>query len=61
MHLEGSAQELIQLKQTLAFEYFRQLHSARDKTIREISASKVLLGKELTPVPIAYDVPEIPE
>ncbi len=45
MHLEGSTQELSLLKQKLSFEYFRQIHSLRDKVIREISASKILLGK----------------
>ncbi|MFH1441625.1 MAG: FoF1 ATP synthase subunit gamma [Candidatus Omnitrophota bacterium] len=45
MHLEGSTQELSQLNQKLSFEYFRQIHSLRDKVIREISASKILLGK----------------
>lgn len=46
MHLEGSTQELSLLKQKLSFEYFRQVHSLRDKVIREISASKILLGKK---------------
>lgn len=45
MHLEGSTQELGQLRQKLSFEYFRQVHSLRDKVIREISAAKILLGK----------------
>jgi ATP synthase F1 gamma subunit len=45
MHLEGSTQELAHLKQRLSFEYFRQVHNLRDKVIREISASKVMLGK----------------
>jgi len=45
MHLEGSTQELNVLKQKLSFEYFRQVHSLRDKVIREISASKIMLGK----------------
>jgi len=45
MHLEGSTQELGVMKQKLAFEYFRQVHNLRDKVIREISASKIMLGK----------------
>ena len=45
MHLEGSTQELSHLNHRLAFEYFRNVHALNDKTIREISASKVLLGK----------------
>ena len=44
MHLEGSTQELSHLNRRLAFEYFRQVHALNDKTIREISASKILLG-----------------
>ena len=46
MHLEGSTQELGLLKQKLSFEYFRQVHNLRDKVIREISASKNLLGRK---------------
>jgi ATP synthase F1 gamma subunit len=46
MHLEGSTQELNALKQKLSFEYFRQVHNLRDKVIREISASKIMLGKK---------------
>jgi ATP synthase F1 gamma subunit len=45
MHLEGSTQELSHLNHRLAFDYFRNVHALNDKTIREISASKVLLGK----------------
>ncbi|MCX5712256.1 MAG: F0F1 ATP synthase subunit gamma [Candidatus Omnitrophica bacterium] len=45
MHLEGSTQELGLLNQKLSFEYFRQVHNLRDKVIREISASKNLLGR----------------
>jgi len=45
MHLEGSTQELSHMKQKLSFEYFRQVHSLRDKTIREISAAKIMMGK----------------
>ena len=45
MHLEGSTQELSHLNERLLFEYFRQVHTLRDKSIREISASKALLEK----------------
>ncbi|MCK5580510.1 MAG: F0F1 ATP synthase subunit gamma [Candidatus Omnitrophica bacterium] len=43
MHLEGSVQELTEMKKKLTLQYFRQVHTLRDKTIREISASKILL------------------
>jgi F0F1-type ATP synthase gamma subunit len=46
MHLEGSTQELSYMKQKLSFEYFRQVHALRDKTIREISAAKIMMGKK---------------
>lgn len=46
MHLEGSTQELSHMKQKLSFEYFRQVHTLRDKTIREISAAKIMMGKK---------------
>jgi len=46
MHLEGSTQELSSLNQRLALEYFRQVHTLRDRSIREISASKVILDKK---------------
>ncbi|MCX5713207.1 MAG: hypothetical protein NTY47_09185, partial [Candidatus Omnitrophica bacterium] len=39
MHLEGSSQEQI------SFNYFRLVHTLRDKSIREISASKILLER----------------
>lgn len=45
MHLEGSTHELGALNQKLSFNYFRQAHSISDKTIRELSASKILLQK----------------
>lgn len=45
MHLEGSTEELAHLRRRFAFDYFRQIHALNDKTIREISASKVLLHK----------------
>jgi len=43
MHLEQSTQELGGMNQKLAFEYFRQVHTLKDKVIREISATKVML------------------
>jgi len=43
MHLEGSTQELSHMNQRLAFNYFRQVHAVSDKTIREISASRIFL------------------
>jgi F-type H+-transporting ATPase subunit gamma len=46
VHLEGSTEELSHLNHRLAFEYFRNVHALNDKTIREISASKVLLSKK---------------
>lgn len=45
MHLEGSIEELSILNKKLSFEYFRQVHALSDKTIREVTASKVLLEK----------------
>lgn len=45
MHLEGSTQELGHINQKLAFNYFRQVHAVSDKTIREVSASRILLNK----------------
>jgi F0F1-type ATP synthase gamma subunit len=46
MHLEGSTQEISHLRQRLSFEYFKQVHALKDKVIREISASKIMLGKK---------------
>ncbi len=46
MHLEGSTQELIHQKKRLSFEYVRFLHGLKDKSIREISASKILVNKK---------------
>lgn len=45
MHLEGSTQELSHLNHKLSFDYFRQVHTLKDKSIREISATKILLGR----------------
>jgi F-type H+-transporting ATPase subunit gamma len=41
MHLEGSIQELTRVNHNLKLEYFKYLHSLSDKTIREISASRL--------------------
>jgi F-type H+-transporting ATPase subunit gamma len=46
MHLEGSTQELSHLNHKLSFDYFRQVHILKDKSIREISATKILLGRK---------------
>jgi len=46
MHLEGSTQELAHINQRIAFNYFRLVHTMRDRSIREISASKLLLEKK---------------
>ncbi len=40
MHLEESSQELKHREKNLMMEYFRQVHTARDKIIREITASR---------------------
>jgi len=45
MHLEGGTNELTILNQRITREYFRQVHTLRDRSIREISASKILLEK----------------
>lgn len=42
MHLESSAQELTRINQHLKLEYFKHLHSLSDKTIREITASRII-------------------
>lgn len=42
MHLEASMQELKRINQRLELEYFKYLHSVSDKTIREISASRLV-------------------
>ena len=45
MHLEGSAQELEKINSHLRMEYFKYLHSLSDKSIRELTAAR-LIGKE---------------
>lgn len=42
MHLEGSIQELTRINQRLRLEYFKYLHALSDKTIREVSASRLV-------------------
>lgn len=42
MHLEGSIQELNRINQHLKLEYFKYMHAVSDKTIREISSSRIL-------------------
>lgn len=42
MHLEGSIQELGRINQNLRLEYFKYLHGLSDKTIREVSAARML-------------------
>lgn len=43
MHLEGSTEELAHLKKQARFAYFKQVHALSDKTIREVSATKIFL------------------
>lgn len=45
MHLEGSIQEVNKVNQRLHLEYFKYLHSISDKTIREVSASRLKTNK----------------
>lgn len=45
MHLEGSVQELSKINSHLRMEYFKYLHSLSDKSIRELTAAR-LIGKE---------------
>lgn len=42
MHLEGSSQELAKINQHLHMEYFKYLHGLSDKSIRELSASRLM-------------------
>lgn len=46
MHLEESTQQLDLIKQKESFDYFRLEHTLKDKSIREILASKMLMGKK---------------
>lgn len=45
MHLEGSFQELGRINSRLRLEYFKYLHGLSDKSIRELTAAR-LIGKE---------------
>jgi len=45
MHLEGSVQELGKINSHLRMEYFKYLHGLSDKSIRELTAAR-LIGKE---------------
>lgn len=42
MHLEGSIQELGKINGHLRMEYFKYLHGLSDKSIRELSAARIL-------------------
>ncbi len=42
MHLEGSVQELTKINHHLRMEYFKYLHGLSDKSIRELSAARVV-------------------
>ncbi|MCX5665556.1 MAG: F0F1 ATP synthase subunit gamma [Candidatus Omnitrophica bacterium] len=41
MHLEGSEQELVRMKQQLSLQYFKHIHAAADTTIREILSARL--------------------
>ncbi|MFA5356797.1 MAG: FoF1 ATP synthase subunit gamma [Candidatus Omnitrophota bacterium] len=45
MHLEGSVQELRRINSRLNMEYFKYLHGLSDKSIRELTAAR-LINKE---------------
>jgi F0F1-type ATP synthase gamma subunit len=47
MHLEESTQQLEQIKQKEFFDYFRLQHTLKDKSIREILASKMMMDKKV--------------
>lgn len=42
MHLEGSVQELRRINSRLNMEYFKYLHGLSDKSIRELTAARIL-------------------
>ncbi|MDD5119983.1 MAG: F0F1 ATP synthase subunit gamma [Candidatus Omnitrophica bacterium] len=42
MHLEGSVQELGRINSHLRMEYFKYLHSLSDKSIRELTAARLI-------------------
>ncbi len=45
MHLEGSEQELVRMKQQLSLQYFKHVHEIADRTIREILSARIALEK----------------
>lgn len=45
MHLEGSEQELVRMKQQLSLQYFKHVHALADRTIREILSARIGLRK----------------
>jgi len=45
MHLEGSMQELGKINSHLRMEYYKYLHGLSDKSVRELTAAR-LIGKE---------------
>ena len=45
MHLEGSVQELGKLNSHLRMEYFKYLHGLSDKSIRELTAARILVRR----------------
>ncbi len=45
VHLEGSTRELSSLNQKLTTDYFKQLHAVKDRTIREIASTQMILAK----------------
>jgi F0F1-type ATP synthase gamma subunit len=45
MHLEGSSQELGTMQTGLRRKFFKELHGLNDKSIREISAAKMLVRR----------------
>lgn len=44
MHLESSSIELNNLNEIIKHKYFKEVHARNDKSIREISASKLMMG-----------------
>jgi len=42
MHLEGSVQEMMKLNNHLRMEYFKYLHGLSDRSIRELTAARLL-------------------
>jgi len=46
MHLEGSVQELGKINSHLRMEYFKYLHGLSDKSVRELTAARLLGRKQ---------------